>query len=66
MWVFENREVRKILGPKGEEVTRENCITISCMVCTPCLILFVVKIMGGACDNKEGEQKYIKVFARED
>jgi hypothetical protein len=34
--VFENRVLRKIFGPKGEEVMEggENCIMRSFMICT--------------------------------
>jgi hypothetical protein len=34
--VFENRVLRRIFGPKRDEVTGggENCIMRSCMVCT--------------------------------
>jgi hypothetical protein len=35
--VFENRVLRRIFGPKRDEVTEEvgeNCIMGSCMVCT--------------------------------
>jgi hypothetical protein len=34
--VFENRVLRRIFGPKRDEVTEvgENCIMRSCMVCT--------------------------------
>jgi hypothetical protein len=34
--VFENRVLRRIFGPKKDEVTEvgENCIMRSCMVCT--------------------------------
>jgi hypothetical protein len=35
--VFENRVLRRIFGPKRDEVTGEwrNCITRSFMICTP-------------------------------
>jgi hypothetical protein len=32
--VFENRVLRRIFGPKRYEVTGENCITKSFMICT--------------------------------
>jgi hypothetical protein len=32
--VFENRVLRRIFGPKRDEVTGENSIMRSCMVCT--------------------------------
>jgi hypothetical protein len=34
--VFENRELRRIFGPKGDEVTGdgENCIMMSFITCT--------------------------------
>jgi len=40
--VFENRVLRRIFGPKRDEVTGigENYITRSLMICTPHLILF--------------------------
>jgi hypothetical protein len=43
LWVFENRVLRKIFGPKRDEVTgkwREDYITRSCMIFTPHQILF--------------------------
>jgi hypothetical protein len=41
--VFENRVLRRILGPKRDEVTGggENYIMRSLMICTPHPILFV-------------------------
>jgi hypothetical protein len=32
--VFENRVLRRIFGPRRDEVTGENCITRSFMICT--------------------------------
>jgi hypothetical protein len=32
--VFENRLLRRIFGPKRDEVTGENCITRSFLICT--------------------------------
>jgi hypothetical protein len=32
--VFENRVLRRIFGPKRDEVTGENCIMKSLMICT--------------------------------
>jgi hypothetical protein len=32
--VFENRVLRRIFGPKTDEVTGENCIMRSFMICT--------------------------------
>jgi hypothetical protein len=39
--VFENRVLRRIFGPKRDEVTGgwRNCIMRSCMVCTLCPVL---------------------------
>jgi len=41
LWVFENRVLRKIFGPKREEETGsgENYITMSFMICTAHQIL---------------------------
>ena len=38
--VFENRVLRRVFGPKRDEVTgnRENCIMKSLVICTPCPI----------------------------
>jgi hypothetical protein len=40
--VFENRVLRRVFRPKGDEVTRngENCIIRSLMICKPHPILF--------------------------
>jgi hypothetical protein len=40
--VFENRALRRIIGPKREEVTRggENYVIRGLMVCTPHQIIF--------------------------
>jgi len=40
--VFENKVLRRIFGPKRDEVTRsgENYITRSLMICTPHPLLF--------------------------
>jgi hypothetical protein len=40
--VFENRVLRRVFGPKRDEVTKsgENCIIRSLMICTPLPILF--------------------------
>jgi hypothetical protein len=40
MGVFENRVLRKIFGPKGDEVTRENYVKRSFMISGPHQILF--------------------------
>jgi hypothetical protein len=32
--VFENRVLRRIFGPKRDEVTGENCITRNFVICT--------------------------------
>jgi len=41
--VLENRAMRRIFGPKRDEVTweRENCIASSFLICTPHTLLFV-------------------------
>jgi hypothetical protein len=42
MWVFENKVLRRIFGPKRDEVTGEwkDCITRRFMLCTPHQISF--------------------------
>jgi len=40
MMVFENRVLREIFGPKRDEVTRENYITRTLMICNPHPICF--------------------------
>jgi hypothetical protein len=32
--IFENRVLRRIFGPKRDEMTGENCITRSFVICT--------------------------------
>jgi hypothetical protein len=38
--VFKNRVLRRIFGPKREEVRGDNYITRSLMICTPHAVLF--------------------------
>jgi hypothetical protein len=38
--VFDNRVLRRVFGPNWEEVTGENCIMRSLMICTSCPIFF--------------------------
>jgi hypothetical protein len=67
--VFENRVLRRIFVPKGDEVTGngENYIMLSLMIFTPHPILFGYTIeknlMGGACSTY-GE-RCVRGFDRE-
>ena len=62
-WLFENRVLRRVFGPKRDEVTgnRENYVMRSLVICTPYPILRGGKIekneMGGACGAYGGGER---------
>jgi hypothetical protein len=68
---FENRVLRKISGPKSDEVTRsgEDYITRSFVLSTPQQIILGDQIkkneMGGACSTYGREERCIQVFGGE-
>ena len=67
----ENRVLRRIFGPKRDEVTRngENYIMRSLMICTPHKYYLSDQIeknvMGGACSTYGGEESFIQGFGGE-
>ena len=71
MRVFENRVLRKIFGPKRDEVTGDwrNYILRSLMICTAHPMCSGDQIekneMGGACSAYGGEKRFIQGFGGE-
>jgi len=70
LWVFENRVLRRIFGPKRDEVTREcrklHNGELNDLYCSPNTYCYGGKIekneMGGACSANGGEERHIQGF----
>jgi hypothetical protein len=74
MRVLENRVLRRINGPKMDEITwiGEDCVMRSLIICTPHQILFVAKVLVGKPEGKRSfgrprrrREKYIKMYLQE-
>jgi len=69
--VFENRVLRRIFGPKRDEVTEEwrklHNEELNDLSCSPNIVR-VIKIkneMGGACGTYEGGERHVEDFGGE-